>query len=204
MRFILLTFFIILSNSLSANIISKENLEFFKNKHLSIINSECSSSNNKKDCFINNTKNFYLSLNLLGHPNGQKYYLRCFNENKFDNGKIDYKGVNVCSQNYNNILSYDFLEKKYNYIFLEENRLIQALSVYCTTNLTNEGNLDLMNRCISDERNSFRFFKANYFTSSNKNVEEVFGYCLEKHSQGNYLFKFSKINSCIKKNTYNF
>lgn len=204
MRIILLTFFIILTNTLSAEIISKENLEFFKNKHLNIINSECSNSLNKKDCFLGKTKDFYLGLNLLGHPHGQKYYLRCYEEQKNEKGMVNYKNLNNCTQNYTNILSYDFLDKQYNYIFLEENKLIQSLSVHCTTNLSNQGNIDLMNRCISNERKSFKFFKANYFTNSSKNVEDVFLYCLEKHRQGIYSFKFSKINSCIKKNTYNF
>ena len=186
------------------DLIDKENLEFFKTKHVHIINSNCSKKEDKKECFYTNIKSFYSGLNLFSLPNGQKYYLKCYQANKDDKSNVDYINLNNCTKQYNNILSYDFLDKKYNYIFLEEDKLIQSLTIKCTTNQKNEGNIDLMNRCILKERKSFKFFKANYFSSSNNNVEEVFGYCLNKYQFGTYSFSFSGINSCIRKNTYNF
>jgi hypothetical protein len=204
MRFIIIFILLITNSSLNSNnLIDKGNLGFFKNKHFNIINSNCSNEINKKECFVKDIKNFYSGLNLLDYPYGEKYYLKCYEDNKIDI-KTDYYNLSVCTQYYKNILSYDFLDKVYNYIFLEEDKLIQSLTVKCTMNQTNEGNVDLMNRCISKERKSFKFFKANYFSSSNQSAEKVFSYCLNKFQEGIYSFKFSNINSCIKKNTYDF
>lgn len=205
MKLISLLSIFFFTTSINANeLIDKENLEFFKTKHVNLINSDCSKKTNKKDCFYKNIKSFYSGLNLLSLPNGQKYYLKCYKLNKDDKENINYTKLKNCTKQYSNILSYNFLDKKYNYIFLEEDKLIQSLTIKCTTNQTNEGNIDSMNRCISDGRKSFKFFKANYFSSSNQNIEDVFGYCLKKYQFGNYSFSFSGINSCIRKNSYNF
>lgn len=178
-------------------------MDFFKEKHVKIIKNKCLQGNNAKDCIIKEITHFYKGLNLLKEPHGVKYYKKCYERNKDDN-YFDYEGINHCATNYYNILSHNFLNKKYNHIFLEEGSIISNIAHNCNNTKGDVIDLDYINKCIAEQNQSYKFFKLNFFNSQNQKVEKVFEYCMEKHKDSDYAFDFSRVNLCIKKNTYNF
>jgi hypothetical protein len=183
--------------------LSGKGLEFFKEKHINTINQHCSTNQDPKKCFINDMSHFYKGLRLLSQPHGVKYYQKCYDKNK-ENGYYNYNEINLCTKNYFNILSHDFLNKKYNHIFLEEGNILNNIAHNCNNINYSEINLTKINKCINKEQKSFTFFKLNFFNNQNKKVENVFKFCMEKFKISNYSFHFEKINNCIKQNTYNF
>lgn len=182
---------------------SFDNFNFYKDKHIGIIKEKCIKIENPKECMISDIKSFYLGLKILKEPHGKKYYKKCYDKNS-NNGVYDYVAINNCTTNYNNILSYNFMGKEYNHMFLEEGYIMNNITQTCTSSYQDFIDLDAINNCINKQRKSFKFFKLNFFNNSSKSVESIFYNCIKKYEYGNYSFDYTSINSCIKKNTYNF
>jgi hypothetical protein len=202
---IILLLLILINTSINASSkdFSGSNLEFYKNKHIKLIKNKCMEDENPKSCMVGNIKHFYLGMKLLSQPHGDKYYKKCYEKNS-KNGNFDYESINNCSRNYYNTLSYDFMGKKYNHIFLEEGYVMNNITQICTSNQGNTIDMNSINKCIQKQQKSYKFFKLNFFNSLSLNVEDTFLRCVKKYEYGNYSFNFTAVNSCIKKNTYNF
>jgi len=182
---------------------SIDDLDFYKNKHIDFIVNKCEISTNKENCILTDIKYFYSGLKLLTQPYGDVYYKKCYFKN-FENNTLNYETLNTCTRNYYNTLSYDFLNKKYNHIFLEEGYIMNNITQICNNTHGDVINLNYINDCIKKEQKSFKFFKLNFFNNLSFNAEEAFEYCLKTYQYSNYSFNFTAINSCIKLNTSDF
>lgn len=205
MKSLLLLTSLLFTFNIYADNVSSKNLSFFKEKHISLINIECSKTKDKKNCMYSKLIPFLKSLKLLSEPNGNIYYQRCYKKSFKSNSKqYDYLNLSKCANQYLDILSYDFFGKKYNYIFLEENNVLLSMTNHCSNKVSNSGKVSSINKCMKKSQKDYKFFKLNYFSEQNKNAENVFGFCLNKNKIGLYHFNFGAVNSCIKKNTFNF
>lgn len=189
---------ILFSNKSEA--VEVEELDKFQNSHFENINQLCIYDDLivKETCFILNSGYFIKSMSILKEKNGINYFNECYNTHYKEDNIQPYQFIYECVQSYSNLVNYKFLNKEYNYIFLEEDNIFLNITNSCVSNK----NIKDINNCIRKQKESFNFFKINFFNEINHSKENVFRVCLKQNSQSKYNFDFKKINTCIKENSF--
>lgn len=187
--------------SYSSKAFEVEELEQFQNSHFEHIDKLCEDKDLtvKETCFLLNSGYFLKSISILNEKKGINYFNICYDKHYIETELKSYPLIHECTSSYSDLIDYPFLNKQYNYIFLEEDNIFLNMTNSCVSN--REKNKDI-NDCIKKQKESFNFFKINFFNEINHSKEDAFRVCLKQHSMSKYNFDFRKINSCIKQNSF--
>jgi len=199
-----ITYILIYSTFLTsfyAKSIDIEELNQFQNSHFEQINKLCEDKDIsiKETCFLLNSAFLIKSLNIIQEKNGINYFNDCYNIHYNEDKLKSYQFIYECVDSYKNLITYPFLNREYNYIFLEEENIFLNITNNCVNN--RDKNKDI-NNCIRQQKESFNFFKVNFFNEINHSKEDVFRVCLKQNSFSKYNFDFKNINKCIKQNSF--